>query len=254
MNRAAASSGMSRLLSDSICMSALASDRSLLSASSTYWSSSSDRSPSRTSRISGRAISSLKVRSPLRPRYRLSTAAASPPSQTPRMSCITTCHARGRRPSGLVRPFSMRSTCCCASICRARMRSSAALRRLTLPISRRYIRTGSSITSVDSMPCCQARSASLSASASSWTLFSAVPSASWGVRPAPESSDICGEPSPPGNRISSRAGVESLGRPLSRSFVSSLLDRLGIGAQPRPCGAAGLGPPVTWKKAPSVGY
>ena len=110
-------------------------------------------------------------------------------------------------PSGLVNSSSRRSMCFEASIWRARWRSSAAFRRLTRPISRRYIRTGSSIISDDSMLSCHAACASASASsrcpastsASDGSLESPWDAAAGFIAP-PSSSDIrllSGEPSTP---------------------------------------------------------
>ena len=103
-------------------------------------------------------------------------------SRVRRRSSTATCPAVVGRSSAPPMAWRTRPTCFPASIRRARKRSSLAVRRLTRPISRRYMRTGSSIISAD----CRSRFPS-----SSFCLVVSGPSDSpWG--PVPQAAATSG--------------------------------------------------------------
>ena len=210
---------------------ALTSSGSMFRTSATKLSSSSGRFPSRASLRASSFIVSPMVRSPpSSPTYRDTAFTSGSASYTPRRKRCATCQALGGRPSG---PRSSSSTAFMwldDSMAQARTRSWGALSRLTRPISRRYMRTGSSIISAVSSPWAQAFCASVSGfalpsastEASSWT----DDSLSGGLEPNSSSS--------PSER---RSGVRPmmsaavsvlLGKPVYRSSRSARVDRVAI--------------------------
>ena len=212
-------------------MSALASRGSLLRSSATKLSISSGSSPSRASRSSGWDIISGRVLWPSSPRYRLRASTSGSASHIRLKNWTIHTHALGGRPST---EDSWVSSCWAylhASNLRARIRSSAALRRLTLPISRRYMRTGSSIISTLLRSCPHSASASSSNSASSFRAVSLVSLSSSADSSSTAGSSVVTTPllsnemSPSSrglpNWMRSRADVLRFTNPLSRSSLSS---------------------------------
>ena len=187
-NTSIASGGSSQLVSDRLMTCLYISSGSSVMVAAILASISTETSASMASRSLGRSVTWDSVRLFGRPSCspRASTNGDAATIRCSKPDVIS--HGLGCRPSNSTSSVSKPSRCFPPSILRASTRSSLEVRSLTRPISRRYIRTGSSRTSVVSVSGSHSGS-SLSASIAASSGASAVlspedPSSHWASTPS----------------------------------------------------------------------